>query len=470
LIPIAHKLSTTKVHTPRMPESRHTGLAVANRPPPPAAGFSLVEIMVAMVIGLLGILVMTQVFSVFEGQRRTTSGGSDAITGGAIALNGVQRDIQQSGWGISALQIIGCTVTGQWGMESPPPPPAVNPFTPAGPTVALPLVPVTIYPWVGANLVIPAGFPVIPNPDPNTDVLLLVSGNSNGTVEGDIIKTSSGTPPGYVVTSPTVFNIGDRLVAIPLFPQPVPCNQTLGIVGTTTSTNVISMNPSIVASTVQGPRLFNLGPRPRVQAYAVRNGKLTVCDYTTNDCGAACTAADGPAGTTVGGSCNAAWLPIASDIVSLRAQYGRDTTDGNPLDPTISMDGVADVWDQTVATSLTPVSTIATANTNTCGLVRISAIRLALVARSTQPEKAPGGVSVTAAAPLPALTWGLDWAGSNPAAVAVNAANAAAVRIDLTLTRPSTTTWPTWADFRYKVFETTIPIRNITSLGVVDGC
>jgi len=431
-----------------MPETRYAGPAVANRVAhrclSPTAGFSLVEVMVAMVIGLLGILVMTQVFSLFEGQRRTTSGGSDAITGGAIALNGVQRDIQQSGWGISALQVIGCTVTGQWGTNVA--------LTPTGPTIALPLLPVTIN-----SALIPAG-------DPNTDTLLLVSGNSSGTVEGDIIKSVvAGPPAGFVVTSPTVFNAGDRLVAITQSPQPIPCNQTLGIVGgASTSTTVITTDTTAVASTVQGPRLFNLGPRPRVQAYAVRNGKLTVCDYTTNDCGAACTAADSPAGTTVGGSCNASWVQIASDIVSLRAQYGRDTTDGNLLDPTISMDGVVDVWDKTVATSLTPVSAIPAANTNTCGLVRISAIRLALVARSNQPEKAAGGVSVTPLAPT--------WAGSDAAAVTVSAANAAAAAINLTLTRPDTTTWPTWADFRYKVFETTVPIRNITSLGVVDGC
>jgi type IV pilus assembly protein PilW len=446
LTPTARNLLTTKPRTPRLPESRCARPGVANRHPSLAAGFSLVEVMVAMVIGLLGILVMTQVFSIFEGQRRTTSGGSDAITGGAIALNGVQRDIQQSGWGISALQIIGCTViNSQWGTNAA--------LAPTGPTIAaLPLVPVTIN-----SALIPAG-------DPNTDTLLLVGGNSNGTVEGDIIKSVVVLPaPGFVVTSPTVFNAGDRLVAITQAPQPVPCNQTLGVVGgASTSTTVITTDTTAVASTVQGPRLFNLGPRPKVQAYAVRNGKLTVCDYTTNDCGAACTAADSPAGTTVGGSCNTSWLQIASDIVSLRAQYGRDTTDGNLLDPTISMDGTVNVWDRTVATSLTPVSAIAAANTNTCGLVRVSAIRLALVARSTQPEKAPGGVNVTAAAPT--------WAGSDAVAVAANAANAAAVAIDLTLTRPDTTTWPTWADFRYKVFETTIPIRNITSLGVVDGC
>jgi type IV pilus assembly protein PilW len=98
--------------------------ASTNRPRPwrqaLSAGFSLVEVMVAMVIALLGILVMTQVFSLFEGQRRTTSGGDDAITAGGIALYGIQRDIQQSGWGIGSAQLIGCTVTGQWGSGTTP--------------------------------------------------------------------------------------------------------------------------------------------------------------------------------------------------------------------------------------------------------------------------------------------------------------------------------------------------------------
>lgn len=464
----AHKLSPPISRSPQMPESRVADAEVANQVAnrvakfcrSPTAGFSLVEVMVAMVIGLLGILVMTQVFALFEGQRRTTSGGDDAITGGAIALNGLQREIQQSGWGISALQVIGCTVTGQWGIS-----PAL---TPTGPTVALPLVPVTIN-----SALIPAG-------DPNTDTLLIISGVSNGTVEGDIIKSVvAGPPAGFVVTSPTVFGTGDRLVAITMSPQPVPCNQTLGVVGgASTSTTVITTDTTAVASTVQGPRLFNLGPRPRVQAYAVRNGKLTVCDYTTNDCGAACTAADSPTGTVAGGSCNASWLQIASDIVSLRAQYGRDTTDGNPLNPTISMDGTVDVWDKTVATSATPVSGIVAANTNTCGLARVSAIRLALVARSNQPEKAPGGVHVTpiltatTIPPLPPgqLGNGPLWAGSDNVAAGISTTTALAAAVDLTLTRPTTTTWPTWQDFRYKVFGTTVPIRNITSLGVVDGC
>jgi len=43
-----------------------------------AAGFSLVELMIGLVIGMVAIVVMMQVFSVSEGYKRTTTGGDDA--------------------------------------------------------------------------------------------------------------------------------------------------------------------------------------------------------------------------------------------------------------------------------------------------------------------------------------------------------------------------------------------------------
>lgn len=61
-------------------------------------GFTLVEIMVAMIIGMLGIIIMMQMFSLFEGQKRTTTGGDDAQNAGAIALYGMQQNIQQAGY------------------------------------------------------------------------------------------------------------------------------------------------------------------------------------------------------------------------------------------------------------------------------------------------------------------------------------------------------------------------------------
>lgn len=64
------------------------------------SGFGLVDVMVGMVIGLLATLVITQVFSVYEGQRRATTGSSDAQTNGSIALFNLQRDIQMAGYGL----------------------------------------------------------------------------------------------------------------------------------------------------------------------------------------------------------------------------------------------------------------------------------------------------------------------------------------------------------------------------------
>ena len=63
-------------------------------------GFSLIELMVGLVIGLLVSLVIANVFSVYEQQKRTTTGNSDAQTNGSIALYSLQRDVAQGGFGL----------------------------------------------------------------------------------------------------------------------------------------------------------------------------------------------------------------------------------------------------------------------------------------------------------------------------------------------------------------------------------
>ena len=421
-------MCTADSNLPRKPPSlkeaqdgRHAALTASARPCRAlAAGFSLVEVMVAMVIGLLGIVVMMQTFSVFEGQKRTTTGGDDAISSGAIALYGVTREIQQSGWGITVPQLIGCNVSG---------------LLVAGAGPSLPMVPIRIN---------PAG---IPAGDPNTDVLLVVSGKGNGAVEGDNIDAQV-IANAYAVHTPSAFAITERVVAVPLT-RPSPCD-----LASTAVTGVVGPNVFVTVSVagMTAGRLYNLGASPKAWVYAVRRGNLTLCDYMANDCA---TDVDGLTDAELA----ALWVPLASNVVSLRAEYGRDTNaDG--------MDPVAHnwVWDQTVATPTTdpPVSTNATRNTEACGLLRISAVRLAMVARSAQPEKASGDqrdVHVTLVAP--------EWSGSNLVARGANATEAARVAISLPDVEPD---WPTWQDFRYKVFETIVPLRNVTSMGVVEGC
>ncbi|MFH2135739.1 MAG: prepilin-type N-terminal cleavage/methylation domain-containing protein [Pseudomonadota bacterium] len=65
-------------------------------------GFTLVEIMVAMVIGMLGILIIMQMAFTFEGQKRTTTGGGDAQNAAAIAMFGLQQNLLQAGYCFSS--------------------------------------------------------------------------------------------------------------------------------------------------------------------------------------------------------------------------------------------------------------------------------------------------------------------------------------------------------------------------------
>lgn len=393
------------------------------------SGFGLVELMVAMVIGMLGIIVMMQVFSMFEGQKRTTTSGDDAITTGAIALHSLQRDIQQAGWGISDIALIGCTITG---------------LTVGG--GAIPLNPVTINPVDASNN------PLVPVGDNNTDTLLVVSGNGNGTVEGDqFLSATSANATAYTVWAPIAFADPAPLDAFPMRVVATAQNRTAGACALVADSVSAQPTASSVTLTVggvgtafaSGDRLFMLGDRPVVRVYAIRGGNLTVCDWTASNCAAA--------GSTGNAS---VWVPIANDIVSLRAQYGRDTAADD-------MDGVVDVWDQTIPAT---VSTNAARDMRACAIARIGAVRVALVARSTQPEKTLDWPALTQHVTTPPTveTWtDLLWVGTTKAAHDISSAAAEAVAISF----PATTGWPTWQDFRYKVFQTVIPLRNITTQG-----
>ncbi len=348
-------------------------------------GFTLVELMVGLAIGMIGVIIMMQVFAISEGYKRTTTGGDDAQNNGAIGLYGLQRDIRMAGQGsnsfvdnaasTSAYSLIGCNLALR-----------------AGVTINA-LGPLTIN-----HASIPAG-------DANTDTLLLFYSSSDDGPEGDRIDaqpaTNTYTMASFLATGGTPsFAANDWVVAHPS-PRPNPCDLSMTQVSAL-ATSDVTVTTGVAGMT--GGALFDLGQAPRFVAYRIVNGNLTMCDYMVNDC-----------------SNNAAgnWPVIAANVVSLRAQYGRDTT-------AAPMDGTVDAFDQT-----TPG--------NMCDWVRMRAARLVLVSRSAQLEKD----AVTAAAPT--------WAGS--------AGNAIDLSGDAS-----------WQRYRYKTFETVVPLRNIAWLGVQAGC
>jgi type IV pilus assembly protein PilW len=71
-------------------------------------GMSLVEIMVAVAIGMIGILIIMQAYITSDRFNRSTLGEGGAQTSGAIALFTMERDIRMAGYGMNNSSLFGC--------------------------------------------------------------------------------------------------------------------------------------------------------------------------------------------------------------------------------------------------------------------------------------------------------------------------------------------------------------------------
>ena len=80
--------------------------------PHPHRGFSMVEVLVGVAIGLIGLLVIFKTLSVWDSHTRSTSVGGDAQVAGALAMYALERDIKQAGMGFGTATVadLGCTV------------------------------------------------------------------------------------------------------------------------------------------------------------------------------------------------------------------------------------------------------------------------------------------------------------------------------------------------------------------------
>lgn len=358
-------------------------------------GFSIIEIMVGLAIGLATVVIMMQMLSNAEASKRISAGGNDAQMNGALALYTLQRDIQASGYGISSYAILGCTLSYQ--------------TTTDGATVNVVLAPVTISP---SN---------VPLGDTGTDTLLVIYGNGIGSSEGDaLISTStSGT---YQIGTTIAVATGDTLIA-QTTTRPSPCNLTADTVNNVATTK-LSVAPGVSGLPV-GSIIFDLGQAPVVHAYAIRNGNLTMCDYRAYNCGNAAYVNN-----------SNVWVPIAGNIVALRAQYGRDTTN---LPST--MTGVVSQYDQTTPGSAADTSGLSAY----CSWARALSVRLALVARSENYDK----TQPTKSQPT--------WYGST-ASTTTTPSNPTALTFDLT--QGGAISSAIWQGYRYKTVQTSVPLRN----------
>jgi type IV pilus assembly protein PilW len=362
-------------------------------------GVTMVELMVGMVIGLLATIVVAQVMSVAEGQKRATTAGSDAQVNASVALFTLQRELQMAGYGLSTSQDgLGCTIR------------SVN-FT-AGNGGDRTLVPVII--TNGASGA-PDTLRILASGKPTFAVPIRVEGNHPPSGAGSDV---------FAVTNTIGVETGDLMVAVPAAPgatatctvfranSPSGSNLIYHASGSgdaggwngASAGNLLALFPT--AGYPAGSYLLNLGAGMVERTYSISaGGDLQVVEFDT------ATAA------------NLAARPLFPQIVNMQALYGKDT----------SGDGVIDVYDNTTPTT-------------TAGWRQVIAVRLAIVARSGQYEKE----DVTPSAPQ----WDLGATPTVTGSTTCGSSQCMTLNVDGDMAT-------NWRRYRYKVYDTVIPLRNV---------
>jgi type IV pilus assembly protein PilW len=362
-----------------------------------AAGFTLIELMIGVIIGLLASLAVTHVLVNSEGQKRTTTSGSDAQVNGALAMSMLQRSIQAAGYGFAAVPaVIGCGLATAFPMDADTA--GLFPAT---------LAPITITADAGG---LPDSIRVLSSGKTSYSIPLRVT---------DPVYSAGGTK--FRVGSVRSIATGDLIVAsISATAAPGVACEMFRV-----SAEPGSIPPDVIRtddagwnranwparSYGEGGVLVNMG-QPLDITYSIANNALMQRSLKI-------------ASDAVGTPSYPVAAEVFPNIVQMQALYGKDTT--------VPANGTVDVWDKV-------------APANNAEWKQVIAVRIALVARSTQYEKE----EVTAGN----LAWELGSAGAvaGGAVCAGVAGNCLGIKIDHL---------PDYKHYRYRVFETIVPLRNM---------
>lgn len=348
-------------------------------------GFSLVEIMVGMVIGLIGTLVVMQVFSLFEGQKRTTTGGADAQSNGAIALYTIERDVRMAGYGFSNAELSCSNFYSYYDNGTATP----------GPLNGFSTTPVVITDGGTGSDTIQMQY--------STSMSGAIGTNIRSTMPQPSSELNVNSTYGCAVNNLVLVSQGNSCTLMQLTQVQDQALKLQHNPGSTPTYNppAAYQNSNSWPAYASGATVSCMG-NIISRIYAVNNGSLEVRDITS-----------------------ATFTPLVGEIVNMQAQYGVAPAGSQQVNEWVDATGA---W----------------ASPTTANIKRIKAVRLAVVARSGQMEKeniSSSCSSLTGANPTGLCAW--EGTSTYPAPA-----------IDLSAN-------PDWQRYRYKVFETIIPLKNI---------
>jgi type IV pilus assembly protein PilW len=354
----------------------------------PERGMSLVEVMVAVAIGMIGILIIMQAYLTSENFNRTTVGEGSAQTNGAVALFTVERDLRMGGYGINESSLFGCGEI-YWYYDNGSTPQYSSNVNPGSTLAKITLAPVYIDDTVtdkphkiavmyatSPDMVAPSS---IKSFNPHSSVAELTG--TLGFHKNDLILLANAG--------------GCTLAKITKDPESLKIQFNPGVNG--------QYNPaawgSFPTNYAEGDKIVNLGV-PKIRTYAIVDDTLQVSDALLQAAGQSA-------------------LDIVDGIVDMRAQYGMDNGAGGAAP---ANDGVVDEYTNTQPATAADWK-------------QLLSVRIAVLARIGNYEK-PSGAACEATTSANAPKWANN-------------------------TRDFTFPEGLPSCYRYRVFETTVPLRNL---------
>lgn len=377
-------------------------------------GFTLIELLVGLALGLIATLAIFSTVASFETQRRTTGSGADMQQNGLLALYSLEQDIRMAGFGL----IDGSKPPGSMPCTK------INTYNPAS---VFRSAPVMITDGGTGNDILAIN-------QLNSDTGGFVTGGGAAKLTNTL--TAGSVPSSIPLDTNLAIKANDFILVAQdgmdctlLKVSSVPANLTGGVLvqSAGNAAGDITQTPApfpgyVAASAV----VINLGPANTASATTLgpANPTFATTKYQIDNRHDLIRSTDG------GG----AWSSVASNIIALAAQYGV----ANAGSPSVTC------WTDATGNACSGTNW---ANPTTAEVKRIKAVRVAIVARSAQinnRRNAAGVCATTTAAPV-------SWV--QPV---TNPVSSLAPIIDL-----SASVGADWGCYRYKVYQTIIPIRNV---------
>jgi type IV pilus assembly protein PilW len=359
-------------------------------------GFSLIELMVGMLVSLLCMLAIMAAFAVYEGKKRTTTSGNDAQQNGSYALYTLERQLRTAG-----SSIVQGYNYGLWGC-----PVTAYTTTTTGKIQTLPAQsalpsPFTSSGWPLTTRLVPV---LIASGGSNPDVIGVVGGNS----ALQVFKIAvAGTPTTSSVAVGNSLGImtGDYLLGTLSDGTCALAHLTSSSTATQVSSTTLALDVANSPATglQNATYLFDAGSAPMFTLFGIDASTNSLVSYDLLQ-----RPVNGQAATVT---------PIADGIVQMKALYGIQNGSGT-------------TWVQPTGTySIDTLTASSSAASKAMG--QIKAIRIAIVAQSRLPERSSdystGKTQLTLFSDLdPSLQY----------------------------------TVTTNTQYRYQVYDTTIPVRN----------